>query len=148
MLALTALDAAAHLHQGPPLGLRAKAGLALAGASALGLAHMVRQSRRAVEGLEEALVEGLGVDYVEQLDAGPTRPTWRRRGAAWPARSTSATRRVRVIRNLPYTEAGRRGHLDIYLPAGERRHQGRARAAPGPRRRLDRRRQGAPGPSR
>lgn len=24
-----------------------------------------------------------------------------------------------MIRNLPYSEAGRRGHLDIYLPAGD-----------------------------
>lgn len=119
MLALTALDAAAHLTKGRRSGLRAKAGLALAGASALGLAHMVRQSRRAAGVLDDALVEGLGVDYVEQLDAGPDpadlATPWRSLARPFDFRDDA----VRVIRNLPYTESGRRGHLDIYLPAGD-----------------------------
>lgn len=42
MLALTALDVATHLTKGRRRGFKAKAGLALAGASALGMAHMVR----------------------------------------------------------------------------------------------------------
>jgi hypothetical protein len=71
VLAVTALDAAAHLSAGRRSGIRAKAGLALAGASALGLAKVVRQSRRSADHFEDALVEGLGVDYVEQLDAVP-----------------------------------------------------------------------------
>jgi acetyl esterase/lipase len=119
MLALTALDGAAHLTKGRRSGLRARAGLALAGASALGLAHMVRQSRRAVEVLDDALVEGLGVDYVEQLDAAPDpadlATPWRSLARPFDFRDDA----VRVIRNLPYSEAGRRGHLDIYLPAGD-----------------------------
>jgi acetyl esterase/lipase len=119
MLALTALDAAAHLTKGRRRGVRAKAGLALAGASALGLAHMVRQSRRAKDCFEDALVEGLGVDDVEQLDEVPTpadlATPWRRLARPFNFADDS----VRVISNLPYTEAGRRGHLDIYLPAGE-----------------------------
>ena len=64
MLALTALDAATHLTRSRRTGVRAKAGLALAGASALGLAHMVRQSHRAADALDDALVDGLGIDYV------------------------------------------------------------------------------------
>ena len=119
MLALTALDAATHLTRSRRAGVRAKAGLALAGASALGLAHMVRQSRRAVDVLDDALVEGLGVDYVEQLDAAPDpadlATPWRSLARPFDFRDDA----VRVIRNLPYTEAGRRGHLDIYLPAGD-----------------------------
>ncbi len=119
MLALTALDAATHLTKGRRAGLRAKAGLALAGASALGLAHMVRQSRRAADVLDDALVEGLGVDYVEQLDAAPDpadlATPWRSLARPFDFRDDA----VRVIRNLPYSEAGRRGHLDIYLPAGD-----------------------------
>ena len=119
MLALTALDAATHLTKGRRSGLPAKAGLALAGASALGLAHMVRQSRRAAEVLDDALVEGLGVDYVEQLDAAPDpadlATPWRSLARPFDFRDDA----VRVIRNLPYSEAGRRGHLDIYLPAGD-----------------------------
>ena len=119
MLALTALDAAAHLTKGRRSGLPAKAGLALAGANALGLAHMVRQSRRAVGVLDDALVEGLGIDYVEQLDAAPDpadlATPWRSLARPFDFRDDA----VRVIRNLPYSEAGRRGHLDIYLPAGD-----------------------------
>jgi len=119
MLALTALDAATHLTKGRRSGVRAKAGLALAGASALGLAHMVRQSRRSAEVLDDALVEGLGVDYVEQLDAAPDpadlATPWRSLARPFDFRDDA----VRVIRNLPYSEAGRRGHLDIYLPAGD-----------------------------
>lgn len=119
MLALTAVDAATHLTRGRRSGLRAKAGLALAGASALGLAHIVRQSRQARDGFEDALVEGLGVDYVEQLDEVPSPADlavpWRRLARPFDFHDDG----VRVIRDLPYSEAGRRGHLDIYLPAGE-----------------------------
>ena len=119
MLALTALDAATHLTRGRRQGLRAKAGLALAGASALGMARMIQQSRKVTDGFEEALVEGLGVDYVEQLDEVPDpadlATPWRRLARPF----SFADDGVKVISNLPYSEAGRRGHLDIYLPAGE-----------------------------
>ncbi|MDZ5663581.1 alpha/beta hydrolase [Nocardioides sp. S-58] len=119
MLALTALDAATHLTRSRRQGAGAKAGLALAGASALGLAHIIRQSRRVKDGFEEALVEGLGVDYVEQLDEVPDpadlATPWRRLARPFDFADDA----VKVIENLPYSEAGRRGHLDIYLPAGE-----------------------------
>ena len=119
MLALTAVDAVAHLTRGRRAGWRAKAGLVLAGASALGLTRVVRESHRAKDDFEEALVEGLGVDYVEQLDDVPSpadlATPWRRLARPF----NFAHEGVRVIRNLPYSEAGRRGHLDIYLPAGQ-----------------------------
>lgn len=119
MLALTALDAAAHLTKGRRQGLRAKAGLALAGTSALGLARVIQQSRQVKDGFEDALVEGLGVDYVEQLDEVPDpadlATPWRRLARPF----SFADEGVKVISNLSYSEAGRRGHLDIYLPAGE-----------------------------
>src|SRR5690349_9895236 len=63
-LALTAADTANQLRQ----GRRDKVGLALAGASAAGLGYLVVQSRRAMQVAEDALADGLGVDYVEQLD--------------------------------------------------------------------------------
>jgi len=119
VLALTALDVATHVTRGRRAGVRAKAGLALAGASALGLARMVQQSRKVADELEEALVEGLGVDYVEQLDEVPSpadlATPWRRLARPFHFADDG----VEVISNLPYSEAGRRGHLDIYLPAGE-----------------------------
>ena len=68
---------------------------------------------------EEALVEGLGVDYVEQLDEVPDpadlATAWRRLARPFHF----ADEGVRVISNVPYSEAGKRGHLDIYLPAGD-----------------------------
>ncbi len=119
VLAVTALDAATHLTAGRRSGIAAKTGLALAGASALGLAKVVRQSRRSADRFEDALVEGLGVDYVEQLDAVPDpadlATAWRRLARPF----NFADEGVRVISDVPYTEAGKRGHLDIYLPAGE-----------------------------
>ncbi|SED24885.1 Acetyl esterase/lipase [Nocardioides exalbidus] len=119
VLALTALDAATHLTRKRRQGFRAKAGLALAGASALGLAHMVKQSRQMKDGFEDALVAGLGVDYVEQLDQVPTpadlATPWRKMARPF----NFADDGVRVISDVPYSEAGKRGHLDIYLPAGE-----------------------------
>jgi acetyl esterase/lipase len=119
MLALTALDAATHLTPGRRQRFGARAGLALAGASALGLARILHQSRRVGDGFEEALVDGLGVDYVEQLDRVPDpadlATPWRRLARPF----NFADDGVRVISDLPYSEAGRRGHLDIYLPAGQ-----------------------------
>ncbi len=54
---------------------------------------MVRQSRQVKDGFEDALVEGLGVDYVEQLDEVPDAGRPRDAVAhAWPVRSTSPTR--------------------------------------------------------
>src|SRR5688500_11051916 len=67
VLALTAVDTANHLAR----GRRDPLGLALAGASAAGLGYLVGQSRRAIEVVEDALTEALGVDYVEQLDQAP-----------------------------------------------------------------------------
>ncbi len=119
VLALTALDVATHLTPRRRQGGRTKAGLALAGVSALGLARMVQQSRRVADGFEEALVEGLGVDYVEQLDQVPDpadlATPWRRLARPFDF----ADEGVRVIRDVAYSEAGKRGLLDIYLPAGE-----------------------------
>ena len=112
-LALTTLDAATHL--GPKR--RSKLGLALAGANAIGLTHLIRQQRQAKDVLEDALVADLGIDYLEQLDSVPSpadlATPWRR--LATPL--VFGDDRVRVISDLPYTEAGKRGLLDIYLPA-------------------------------
>ena len=119
MLTLTTLDVATHLTPGRRTGPAARVGLALAGASALGMVRMVRQSRQSAEDFEDALVEGLGVDYVEQLDAVPDPAdlvtSWRRMARPFDFRDDG----VRVISDVPYSEAGRRGHLDIYLPAGD-----------------------------
>jgi acetyl esterase/lipase len=115
MLALSTADTVVQLTR----GRRSKLGLALAAASSLGMAHLVRQSMQVKDRVEDALVEGLGVDYVEQLDAPPTpadlATSWRSLARPFHFR----TEGVRRIRDVSYTEAGRRGLLDIYLPDGD-----------------------------
>ena len=114
VLGLTAADAAAHL-TGPRRDWR---GLALAGASAAGLAYLVQQSRAAVRDAEDALVEGLGVDYVEQLDARPTpadlATPWRRIANPFAFGRAGRKAGVEVHRNIPFAPHGRRGLLDVY----------------------------------
>ena len=114
VLAVQAVDTAAHLAR----GRRSRAGLALAAASSAGLVAMIRQSHQVRDRVEDALTDGLGVDYVEQLDAPPTpadlATPWRR--IATPFRDVKDLA-VRVERDIPFTDAGRRGLLDVYLPA-------------------------------
>ncbi|GAB2860409.1 alpha/beta hydrolase fold domain-containing protein [Nocardioides pacificus] len=115
LLAITAGDAAAHVVRGR--GARDRAGLLLAAGSAAGLAWMIRQGQQVKDDVETALEEGIGVDYVEQLDTPPTpaelATPWRK--LANPFRMKDV--RVRVQRNIAFTEGGRRGHLDIYSAA-------------------------------
>ncbi len=116
MLALTALDAATHLTQGRRGGLRNKLALGLAATSAVGLVALVRQSQGVKDRTEDALVEGLGVDYVEQLDQPPSpaelATPWRKLANPFNFHSDD----IRVIRDIAYTDAGKRGLLDLYLP--------------------------------
>ena len=113
LLALTAADATANALSGRR---RDRTGLAVAGAASLGLAYLVAESRKVQHHAEDALVEGLGVDYVEQLDA-PPRPEdlatpWRKLVNPFRMREVG----VRVEKDLRYSDAGRRGLLDLYLP--------------------------------
>ena len=122
VLTATALDAATHVRP----GRRDPVGLALAGASAAGLAYLISGSRRVREDLEEALTEGLGVDYVEQLDRQPSpadhATPWRKLVNPFRMRDVG----VKVVKNVAYDDRhGRRGLLDIYLPA-----EGEVRDAP------------------
>ncbi|WP_085870721.1 MULTISPECIES: alpha/beta hydrolase [unclassified Nocardioides] len=114
LLAVTAADTAAHLAP----RRRTTAGLALAFANLAGQLFLVDQARRVGTEAEEALVDGLGYDYVEQLDAKPTpaelATPWRR--LVNPFRMRDLT--VRVEKDIAYApEHGKRGLLDIYLPA-------------------------------
>lgn len=126
LLALTAADAVTHAR-----GRRtSRAGLAVAGLNVAGLAYLVAGSRRVKDQVEDALVEGLGVDYVEQLDATPTPADlavpWRQ--VARPFRF--ARQGIRIEKDIPYTDAGGRGLLDIYLPEGPDGGGGEIKDAP------------------
>lgn len=116
MLALTSLDAATHLTRGRRSGTANKVALGLAGVSALGLARLIRQSQQVKDEVEDALVEGLGVDYVEQLDEPPTPAE-----LATPWRSlarpfTFSTEGIQVHRNIAYGDHGKRSMLDVFVP--------------------------------
>ena len=110
LLALTAADAATSVAR----GRGSRAGLALAAANGLALAHLTRQAARDERRLEQALTEAVGVGYADQLDDLPA-PTGARghvRSLVNPFRILTPD--VEVVRGIPYSEAGRRGHLDIY----------------------------------
>jgi acetyl esterase/lipase len=114
LMAVTAADTAAHVVRRRGRGL----GLALAGLNLAGQAFLVDQARRAGTKVEDALVEGIGVDYVEQLDAKPTpaelATPWRRLVNPFRMRNVE----VVVDRDVAYApEHGKRGLLDVYRPA-------------------------------
>ena len=114
VLAATTADALAHARG----SRRDPRGLALAGASAVGLGYLIHQSRRVGTTAEQSLVDGLGAEYVAQLDSAPTPADlavpWRK--LVYPFRMREP--RVTVHKNIAYDdETGRRGLLDVYVPA-------------------------------
>jgi len=116
LLALTAADATVHATRRRG---RDRLGLLLAGASAAGLSYLIKQARDVQQHAEQSLAEGLGVDYVEQLDSKPTPADlsvpWRK--LVYPFRIRE--RGVRVVKDVPFNpEYGKRGLLDLYLPEG------------------------------
>ena len=120
LLALTAADTAAQVRRGRRRGRgrRSRAVLLLAGANLAAQAFLIDQSRRVRTDAEDALVEGLGYDYIEQLDAKPTPAElavpWRKLVNPFRIRDLA----VRVDKNVPYApDHGKRGLLDIYRPA-------------------------------
>jgi acetyl esterase/lipase len=120
LMALTAADTATHAvrRKRGTTRRRRRRGLVLAGLNLAGQAFLVDQARRARKDVEDALVEGLGVDYVEQLDAKPTpaelATPWRRLVNPFRMRNVD----VVVDKDVAYApEHGRRGLLDVYRPA-------------------------------
>lgn len=113
VLGVTLADVATHATDGRRRALP----LILAAASSAGLLHVINQSRQVRVGAEQALVDGLGSDYVEELDELPTPADlaipWRK--LIYPFRMRD--KQVTVERNIAYNEHGKRGMLDIYLPA-------------------------------
>lgn len=113
LLALTTADAAVAAARGRTTPLSR----AVAVGNLVGLLTLVQGGRRAGKQAEDALVEGLGVEYVEQLDAAPSpadlATPWR--SLVNPFRHRNDT--VEVRRDLRYAPWGRRGLLDVYRAA-------------------------------
>ncbi|NPC96241.1 alpha/beta hydrolase [Nocardioides sp. zg-DK7169] len=117
LFALTAADTAAHAVWGGSRG-RSRLGLALGGASLVGLGVVLEQSRHARTDTEAALTTALGTGYLDELESRPTPAElavpWRR--LLYPFRVRDLA--VHVDRDIPYApEHGRRGLLDVYRPA-------------------------------
>lgn len=112
LLGLTALDTAVSAARGRVTW----PGLAVAAVTAGGLTHLVRNSLRVKDEVSDALEQGLGVEYADDLDEKPSpaeyATPWRQ--IARPFRFGDPS--VRVERNLAYSEAGKRGYLDVYAP--------------------------------
>ena len=98
----------------------------LAIANLVGLLALVQGGRRAGKQAEDALVDGLGVDYVEQLDEAPSPADlavpWRTLVNPFRHRDDAVT----VHRDLQYAPYGKRGLLDVYVPADPERQLERA----------------------
>jgi acetyl esterase/lipase len=114
LLALTAADTAVHLaRRGRP---RSRLGLVLAAGTAIGLTQLVRQSRQVQVLAEQSLVDSLGEEYADRPGERPTRvdlrTPWRKLLNPFSRRNP----RVRVDRDIAYSDAGKRGHLDVYRP--------------------------------
>ncbi len=116
LLVAAAADTAAELtvrrRKGRQSGGRpSRVGLLAAGTAAGLLAYSVKVSRGVGLGLDSDLAEGLGAN----TELTPHHP--RARGSiARPFKLKQHN--VEVLRNVPYTEGGRRSRLDIYRPAG------------------------------
>jgi len=125
LLALSAADTAAELLYRRPGGRGgrigrggSRVGLALGLASAGALTYLVYDARKAPAQVEAALVESLGADYAYRLDPRiPADLTVPFAALARPFRLTSPED-VEVLRDVGYTEGGRRAKLDIYRPRG------------------------------
>jgi acetyl esterase/lipase len=114
LLALSAVDTlqAARRRQAAP------AGVALAAASAAGLAWIIMRARSAGTLVESTLREGVGPDYRELLDEDSLADELHTPVStlARPFKMTQPG--VERIRDVAYTAGGKKAKLDIYRPAG------------------------------
>jgi acetyl esterase/lipase len=112
-LALTAADTALHVARHGVGDRSTKAGLAMAAASAAGLAALVRTGHGAREEIEKALTSALGSDYAAELGRSDLGLPWGE--LALPFRMGAPD--VRVDRNIAYAPGGKRFLLDVYRPS-------------------------------
>lgn len=101
-------------------GWRGAAGLGLLGASAAGLWRLHRDGQQAEQVLEQAMIDGLGEGYQDRigLEHGPLPPVaLSHRSILLPDLRTRRRYVAPTARNLPYGEAGRRNHLDVWRRA-------------------------------
>lgn len=113
LLGAAALDTAAELTVRQ--GKVSRTGLVAAAAAAGLLAYTIAGARRTGTELDAALRQSIGDGYLDELELPGPLDLRLPRGSV--ARPFSLTQRdVEVLRNVAYTEGGRKAHLDIYRP--------------------------------
>ena len=129
LLGATLVDTAAELTVRRRTSNPSTTGLVAAAAAAGLLGYAVARARRTGAELDEALRESIGDDYVTVLDIpGPVDLRVPRGSVVRPFRFRK--RDVEVLRDVPYTEGGRKAHLDIYRPMTDQDSDGDLRDAP------------------
>ena len=92
--------------------------LALAAASTAGLGYLIVNANRAASHVETTLRDGLGDDYLDDLEEAPDVEDLKTRFREVARPFKMARPDVEVIRDINYTEGGKRARLDIYRPKG------------------------------
>lgn len=115
LLAVTALDTAAELtvRRSRP-GSPSRAGLAFAAVTAAGLTYLAVNANRSAVHVESTLRDGLGEDYLKELEEPPSTEDLRTRVLELARPFKTARPGVEVIRDVNYTVGGKRARLDIY----------------------------------
>jgi acetyl esterase/lipase len=115
LLGAAAVDTAAELTVRRRTSKPSTTGLVAAAAAAGLLGYAIAGSRRVGTELDEALRQSIGEDYLTTLDLpGPVDLRLPRGSVARPFKFRQHD--VEVLRNIPYTEGGRKARLDIYKP--------------------------------
>ncbi|MCW2751812.1 MAG: alpha/beta hydrolase, partial [Aeromicrobium sp.] len=117
LLGAAAIDTAAELTVRRRKSKPSAVGLLAAGATAGLLSWTIAGARRVGTELDAALRESIGDGYLDEL--GLPGPVDLRLPRGSVTRPFSLRKRdVEVLRDIPYSEGGRRAHLDIYRPKG------------------------------
>jgi acetyl esterase/lipase len=119
LLAMSMIDTAAELTvRRTKAGHPDRTGLLFAGAATAGLGYLIVNATRSATHVETTLRDGLGEDYLEVLEEAPSADDLKTplRELARPFKLTKPD--VEVIRDINYTEGGKRARLDIYRRKG------------------------------
>jgi len=93
-----------------------RTGLALSAVTTAGLGYLIVNANRAATHVESTLRDGLGDDYLDDLEEAPSAEDLKLRLREIARPFKMAQPDVEVIRDINYTTGGKRARLDIYRP--------------------------------
>jgi acetyl esterase/lipase len=91
-----------------------RSGLALAAVTASGLGYQILNATRSATHVETTLRDGLGEDYLDELEEAPSAEDLKLRVRELARPFKMAQPDVEVIRDINYTAGGKRARLDVY----------------------------------